>query len=148
MVTKQVLEDELKKAMLESDEMKKRSIRLLLANIKMAEIDQGKPLESSDLISVIQKDIKIRHEAIDGAEKAGRQEIIDQNKAEITFLESFLPMQLTEEELSNIVQSAITESGAASSSDMGKVMKAILPKIKGQASNDAVSKMVKRLLNS
>ncbi len=148
MVTKQVLEDALKKAMLESDEMKKRSIRLLLANIKMAEIDQGKPLESSDLISVIQKDIKIRHEAIDGAEKAGRQDIIDQNKAEITFLESFLPMQLTEEELSSIVQSAIIESGAASLSDMGKVMKVIMPKIKGQASNDAVSKMVKRLLNN
>ena len=90
MGTKKDFEDALKNALRESNEMKKRVIRLMLASIKMAEIEKGTVLEETDLVNLIQKDIKMRHETIEGAEKAGRQDLILLNREEIRFLEEFL----------------------------------------------------------
>lgn len=147
MDTKQILEADLKDAMRSSDEMKKRVIRLILAGIKMAEIDKGSPLQETEVINLIQKEIKMRHEAFEGAEKAGRQDLMATSQEEIKLLEQFLPKQLSEEEIIEIARSAIQEVGASGPSGMGKVMKIALPLIQGRAPNDLVSKLIQELLN-
>ncbi len=147
MGTKQTLEAALKDAIKTSDEAHKRAIRMILANIKLAEVEKGAPVEEAEVINILQKDIKIHYEAIQDAEKAGRADLIEKNRVEISILETFLPKQLSELELKELVQSTIQEVGATSPADMGKVMKNLLPKIQGRAPNDVVSKVVKEMLN-
>ncbi|HNO93359.1 MAG TPA: GatB/YqeY domain-containing protein, partial [Anaerolineales bacterium] len=95
----------------------------------------------------IQKEVKNRREALEEAKKANRSDLIADNEAEIKVLEEFLPKAMSADELRALVQAAITETGAAAPSDMGKVMKIVMPKVAGRAPNDAISSMVKELLN-
>jgi uncharacterized protein len=98
------------------------------------------------IVALVQKEIKNRREALEEAKKANRSDLVENNEAEIKVLEVFLPQAMPAEELRAIVQAAITETGAAAPSDMGKVMKVVMPKIAGRAPNDAISTVVKELL--
>ena len=98
------------------------------------------------IVALVQKDIKNRREAIEEAKKANRSDLIEGNEAEIKVLEVFLPQAMSADELRELVQAAITETGAAAPSDMGKVMKVVMPKVAGRAPNDAISTAVKELL--
>ncbi len=140
------LNNSMKDAMKSGDEVRKRTTRMALANIKQVEKDKQITLDDAAVISLLQKEIKNRREALDEAKKANRSDLIADNEAEIKVLEVFLPKAMPAEELRTLAQAAITEVGAASSSDMGKVMKALLPKVAGRASGDQVSAMVKELL--
>ncbi len=146
MTIKQQLEENLKEAMKSQDEDRKRVYRVVLASIRYLEKEQGKPLDDPATVEVLQKEIKIRREMIADALKADRPESIEEKELEINLIETFLPKQLSEDEIKEIVQKTITEVGAASPADMGKVMKAVLPQVKGLAPNDQVSRTVRELL--
>ncbi len=135
-----------KEALKAGDNLAKLTLRGALAAIKQIEVDERKELDDADILGILQKQVKSRHESIADAEKAERQDLIDEAKAEIAILEKFLPARLTEEEIQTIVKEAITEAGASSPADMGNVMKLVMPKIKGRADGSQVSSMVKELL--
>lgn len=143
---KNQLNEAMKEAMKSGDEVRKRTVRMVLAAIKQAEIDKQITLDDLAVISLIQKEIKNRREALEEAQKAGRADLVENNQAEIAVLEAFLPKALSADELRALVQAAIAESGATSLAEMGKVMKLVMPKVAGRAPGDAVSQMVRELL--
>ena len=120
---------------------------MLLSSIKFAEKTAGKELEDSEAVQILQKELKIRKESLAEAQKAGREESAAEAEKDIAAIEPFLPKQLSPEELKEIIQQVIDETGAQSAADMGKVMKAVMPKVKGLAANDLISKTVKELLS-
>jgi hypothetical protein len=128
------------------DVIRRTTIRMALAAIKQVEVDKRISLDDAAVMGILQKEIKNRREAIEEAKRAVRPDLISANEAEIAVLESFLPKAMNAEELRAIVQATITEVGASSASDMGKVMKAVMPKTAGRAPGDAVSAMVRELL--
>lgn len=128
------------------DDMRKQNIRMVMSAIKLSEVEKGAPLDETAVIAIIQKEVKSRQEAMLDAQKANRSDLSERAQAEMTFLESFLPRQLTPEELDALVHEAVAETGASSPADMGKVMKAMMPKIQGRAAGDQVSQAVRRQL--
>ena len=146
MSTRTDLENALKQAMREHDELRKRVVRLALANIKQTEIDKGAALDEAGVVAILQKEVKSRHESIADAERANRAELAEESKAEIRVLEDFLPKQMTAAELEELARQAIAETGATSQREMGQVMKALMPRVQGRATGDQVSQAVRRLL--
>ena len=140
------LNDSLKDAMKSGDTVRKNTIRMALAAVKQVEVDKRVSLDEAAIMSLLQKEIKNRREALEEAKKANRPDLASANEAEIAILEAFLPKAMSANELRALIQTAIAETGAASASDMGKVMKAVMPKVAGRAPNDAISAMVKELL--
>lgn len=147
MDTKTRLNESMKDAMKTGDEIRKRTVRMVLAGVKQVEVDKRADMEEMAVVALVQKEIKNRREAIEEAKKAGREDLIADNEAEIKVLEVFLPQAMPAEELRALVQAAIDETGAVAPSDMGKVMKVVMPKVAGRAPNDAISSAVKELLN-
>ncbi len=147
MSIKDTLNENLKEAMKAHDEDGKRVYRMVLSALKFAEKTSGKELEESEAIAILQKELKIRRESLDEAVKAGREEAAEEARKDIAAIEPLLPKQLSAEELRQIISEAIAEVGASAPSDMGKVMKAVMPKVKGLADNGLVSKTVKELLS-
>ena len=143
---KTLLENNLKDAMRTNNDLVRRTLRMVLAAIKLAEVEKGQKLDDAAVIAILQKEIKGRNEAINDAQRAGRADIIVDNQAEIGVLESYLPKQMSDPELHELVSSVISELGASSPADMGKVIKASLVKVAGRAPNDRVSAMVRQLL--
>jgi uncharacterized protein len=146
MDTKTQLNEAVKQAMKSGDEVRKRTIRMALAAIKQVEIDRRITLDEAAVLAILQKEIKSRREALEEAKTAKRDDLASANLEEIEVLNAFLPKGLSTEELKAIVQAAIAETGATSPADMGKVMKALLPKVAGRAPGDQVSAAVRELL--
>ena len=146
MSIKETLERDLREAMRNQRESQKRTIRMAIAAIKNAEIDRGQAMDDAGILTILQKEIKIRREEIEGAEKAGRNDLIAASKEEIVVLEAYLPKQLDEAAIRLLAQAAIAEVGAIGPTDMGRVMKALLPRVQGQAAGDVVGRVVKELL--
>lgn len=146
MSLKERLSNELKQAMKESDNEKKRVVRMIISSIKNIEIDKGKQLSDEEVISILHKEIKSRHEVIDGAKLSNRQDLIDEALNDISIIEKFLPEGLSQEEIVEIVKAAIKETEASSPTDMGKIMKIVLPQIAGRAPGNQVSQIVRDLL--
>lgn len=140
------LNDAVKEAMKSGDEVRKRTLRMVLAAVKQVEVDKRITLDDMAIIALVQKEIKNRREALEEAHKANRPDLAAENEAEIAVLEVFLPKAMPAEELRALVQAAIAESGAASMTDMGKVMKIVMPKVAGRAPNDMISATVRELL--
>ena len=147
MDTKTQLNESMKDAMKSGDEVRKRTVRMVLAAIKQAEVDKQTALDDPAVIALIQKEIKNRREAVEEAKKANRPELVNDNEAEIKVLEVFLPKAMPAEELRALVQAAIAETGASAPTEMGKVMKLVMPKVAGRAPNDMISSTVKELLS-
>ncbi|HEY5158997.1 MAG TPA: GatB/YqeY domain-containing protein [Anaerolineales bacterium] len=146
MDTKNQLEVALKEAMKAGDDVRKRTIRMMLAAIRQVEIDKQVKLDETAMVSIIQKEIKTRKEAVDEARRASRQDIVNATEAEITVLQAYLPEAMNADELKSLAETAITEVGATSPADMGKVMKLLMPRVAGRASGDQVSNTVRQLL--
>jgi uncharacterized protein YqeY len=140
------LEITLKDAMRAKDDVRKRTVRMALSAIRLAEIENGKPLDEAALYAIIQKEIKSRRESIADARQANRPELMSASEDEIKVLETFLPQQFTPQELEALARQAITEAGAASPGDMGKVMKLLTPRIAGRATGAQASQLVRQLL--
>lgn len=146
MSIKNQLNESMKDAMKSGDEVRKRTVRMALAAVKQAEVDKRIELDDMAIIALLQKEIKNRRESLEEAKKANRADLIADNEAEIKVLEAFLPKAMPEEELREIVNSAIAETDATSPADMGRVMKVVMAKVAGRAPNDAISRTVRELL--
>ena len=146
MAVKIYLEAALRDAMRANDAVRKSTLRVALTAIKEAEVQKMSELDDPAVLAILQKEVKSRQEALAEAEKAGRQDLVENAKAEMKVLEGFLPKGLSEQELEAIVQAAITEVGASTPADMGKVMKAVLPKVQGRADGGQVSQLVRSKL--
>lgn len=140
------LESDLKEAMKASDDLRKRTLRMVIASVKFSEIEHRVKPDDAVVMAILQKEIKSRREAIADAEKANRPDLAQASKDEIGVLEAYLPQGMSEAELRTAVQEVITQVNASGPADMGKVMKALLPKLQGRAPGDQVSKMVRELL--
>jgi hypothetical protein len=147
MPTKPELESLLKEAMRSGDALRKRTLRMILAGIKLAEVERRGPLDEPGLLAVLQKEARMRQEAIADAERAGRPDLVQDNRAELALIESFLPRGLSAEELEALARKAIAEAGATGPGDMGRVMKSLMPQVQGRADGKAVSELVRRLLS-
>ncbi len=142
------LTDAMRAAMRANDDVSRRTTRMVLAAIKQAEVDKRITLDDSAVMALLQKEIKNRREAIDEANKASRPDLVAENEAEIKVLGAFLPKALTPEELRDLAKAAIAETGATGPTDMGKVMKVLMPRVAGRAAGDQVSSAVKELLTA
>jgi uncharacterized protein len=140
------LNEAMKQAMRANDDVARRTTRMALAAIKQAEVDKRTTLDDATVISLVQKEIKNRREAIQESRQANRSDLVADNEAEIKVLEAFLPKAMSVEELRALAQAAVTETGASTQTDMGRVMKALMPKVAGRAAGDQVSAVVKELL--
>ncbi|WP_053957569.1 GatB/YqeY domain-containing protein [Inediibacterium massiliense] len=146
MLLKERLMADLKEAMKEKDKMKKSVVTMLRSAIKQYEIDHKVELDDESILDIISKQVKQKKDAIDEFAKGDRQDLVDEAKAEIDILMGYLPEQLTKEELSQIVSQVIDEVGANSMKDMGKIMSAIMPKVKGRADGKTINQIVKQFL--
>lgn len=150
-MTKQELQEELKQSMLAKDELKTSVLRMLLSAINYYEIQKGGAgytATDEDVMSVIGSQAKQRKDSIAEFEKAGRQELVDKEQKELEILSVYLPEQMSEEEVKKLVDEAVSQTGASTMADMGKVMGALSPKLKGKADMGIVSNLVKQALTS
>lgn len=148
---KQKLQEELKESMLAKDELRTSVLRLLLSSINYYEIQKGGAgytATPEDVLAVIQKEAKQRRDSISEFEKAQRQELADKEKKELEILQTFLPEQMSEEEVGKIVEQLISETGAQGIQDMRKVMGALTGQLKGKADMGLVSFLVHQKLSS
>lgn len=148
MSIKDLLTEDMKQAMKdrESGKLRLSVIRMARSNIKNIEIDGKKELNDDEVLTVLMKEVKMRQDSLEEFTKAGRNELAEQARQEIAILENYLPEQLGDEELKALVQEAISESGAVSPKDMGKVMSAVMAKTKGRAEGKRINTMVRELL--
>lgn len=141
------IEQDLKTAMIAHDEVRVRTLRSLKAAIQSREIEQGRgTLTEADIQAVLQKQAKQRRDAMAQFESAGRSDLFSREKEELAVIETYLPEQLSQNDLEAIIRSAISETGAESVRDMGRVMGVVMPKIKGRADGNLVRQAVTRLL--
>ncbi len=134
-------------AMRNKDEMTRDTIRVLLSAVKLAEVETGKPLEDNSILTIIQKEVKIRKETINELDNTGRVDLIEKAQKELGILEKFLPTQLSEDDLAQYVHEVIESTGASSMADMGKVMGILVSKLVGRASPDRISRVVRKILS-
>lgn len=140
------LKEEQKLAMKAKDKQRLGTIRLALAAIKQREVDEQITLSDDDIVGVLTKMVKQRRDSVSQYEAANRQDLADAEKIEITVLEEFMPQPLTDEEVSALIDSAITDSYATGMQDMGKVMAVLKPHIQGRADMGKVSGLVRAKL--
>lgn len=142
------LTEELKESLRAGNQTKVSVIRLLKSSIKNREIEKMAPLTEDEIIDVIMSGVKQRRESIEQFQKGGREDLARKEASEIEILQSFLPQPLSEEDLVNEIKSVIREVGASSPRDIGKVMKALMPRVRGRAEGARVSSLVKELMEA
>jgi uncharacterized protein len=133
-------------AMKAKDEAATSALRMLKSAIKYKEVDLKREIKDEEVIEVLSKQAKQRKESIEGFEKGGRADMAAKEKAELALIEKYLPASLSDEELAKLIEEAVKSTGAAGPKDMGKVMGALTPKIKGRADMGKVSTLVKTKL--
>jgi uncharacterized protein YqeY len=146
MSLKERIQQDVKDAMRAKDKPRLATIRLITAAIKQREVDERIDLDDTQVIAVLYKMVKQRRESISQFEKARRDDLIAQEKSELEIIQSYLPEQLTEAEITVLIDTAMAATGAASIKDMGKVMGQLKPKLQGRADMGAVSAMIKARL--
>jgi len=149
-MTKQTLREDLKQSMLARNELKTSVLRMLLSAINYYEIQKGGAgyqATEEDILTVTQNQAKQRRDSIEQFKTANRQELVDKETQELEILNAYLPAQMGEEEITKFVKEAITQTGATSIADMGKLMGALMPKVKGKADGNLVSSIVKKELS-
>ena len=148
MALKEQLTEDMKTAMTAKEEGKLRLgvIRMVRSAVRQAEIDGKKELDDDGVAAVISKELKQRKDSLEEFKKGGRDDLVEKTEEEIKVLLAYLPEQLDEGEIRSLVKAAIEETGAASPKDMGKVMKALMPKTKGKADGKLVNNIVKEML--
>ena len=146
MAIKDKLQDDLKDAMRQKDTIRKNVVQLIKAGVLQVEKDNKVTLDDEGVLAVIAKQLKQRRDSLPDYEKSGRDDLIAQLKREMELLMEYLPAQLTREELTEIVKNAITETGASTVKDMGKIMAAVMPKTAGRADGKEINLIARELL--
>jgi len=144
---KERITQEMKAAMKGGDKARLGVIRLILAALKQVEVDERIELDDDRVIAILDKMVKQRRDSVEQYEKAGRTELADQEKYEISVIQEFLPQPLSGEEIEALIEEAIAATGATSMKEMGKVMGMLKPKLQGRADMGAVSGLVKQKLS-
>ena len=146
MALKNQLMADMKEAMKAHDKDRLAVIRMVRGAVRQQEIDGKKELEDSDVIAVISKEVKMRRDSIEEFNKGGRQDLVEKTQAEIDILMPYLPAQLSEDEVRELVKAAVEATGAKTQKDMGKVMGKLMPKVKGCADGKMVNNIVRSML--
>lgn len=146
MSLKDRLMEDLKVSMKSGDKLTKNVVTMVRAAIKQREVDERVELNDEAIIDIISKQVKQKKDAIEDFKKGQRQDLVELTENEIDILLNYLPQQLTESELDEIVRAAIQEVGANSVRDIGKIMSNVMPKIKGKADGSMVNNIVKQYL--
>ncbi|KAB7670079.1 GatB/YqeY domain-containing protein [Bacillus sp. B1-b2] len=141
------LNNDMKQAMKNKEKDKLVVIRMIKASLQNEGIKLGSDLSEEDELSVLSREVKQRKDSLHEFEKAGRIDLVDKVRAELQHVEIYMPEQLSEEKLSEIVKETISETGATSKKEMGKVMAALMPKVKGKADGSLVNKLVQQHLS-
>ncbi len=143
---KERLQQDLKNAMRSGDKFQRDLLRGLLSAIKQVEVDDQSELDDVAVLAILTKQAKQRRESIQDAEKASRGEIVANEKAELAFIENYLPQMMEREEIEKVVAEAIAQVNAGSPKDMGKVMGVLMPQLKGVADGKLISEVVRQAL--
>lgn len=146
MSLKDLLLQDLKTAMKDGDTVAKTAIQMARSAVLQVEKDMKITLDDDGIVEIIAKEVKKRMDTLPDFEKSGREDLIDNLKAEIEVLKKYLPQQLSESEIEEIVKNAISSTGAASAKDIGKVMQAVMLETRGKADGKLVNQIVKKLL--
>jgi len=144
---KSKLQDDLKDAMKTKDTFKRDVIRFLMSALKQIEVDERKELSDSDIVKIIQKSLKQREDALSAFKDAGREDLYEKELAEATILKSYLPQQLSDENLKVIIQKHILATGATSLKEIGKIMAGVLAECEGVADGKRINTIAKELLS-
>jgi uncharacterized protein YqeY len=144
---KNQLQQDLKTALRQGDDVRKRTLRMLLAAIKNAEIEAQSELSQADILGIIQKEAKKRQETLAELAQLDRPDMVAAETAELEVLQGYLPKQLSRDEIVQIAQQAIADLGATSPKQMGQVMGNLMPQVKGRADGKLVSQVVRELLS-
>jgi uncharacterized protein YqeY len=146
MSLKETLLQDMKEAMKEKNTIRKNTIQLVRSGVLQIEKDKQIEMDDEGVFDIIVKELKKRRDSLPDFEKSGRTDLIEDLKKEIDILVAYLPEQLSDEDVEKIIKEAIQEIGAVTMKDMGKVMSAVTPKLKGRADNKKVSELVKQNL--
>ena len=147
MSLKERLMADLKDAMKNKDKLRKDVITMVRAAIKQKEVDERVELDDSDILDIVSKQLKEKKSSIDEFKKGNREDLVKQTNDEIEILLKYLPEQLSDEELKEIIKKVIDENEITSMKDIGKLMKNVMPLIKGKADGKQVNLIAKELLN-
>jgi uncharacterized protein YqeY len=143
---KQKLTDDLRQAMRDGNDVKRSTIRLLMASIKNVEIAKQEPLDDAGILGVIAKEVRQRQESIESFKQGNRPDLVAKEEAEMAVLQVYLPQQMTREEIVKVARQIITEVGAQGPGDKGKVMPKIIAQLKGKADGRDINAVVTELL--
>lgn len=146
MSLKEKLMDDLKQSMKNKDILRKNTITMVRAAIKQVEVDQRIELDDEGIIQIMGKQLKEKRNAIEEFKKGNRDDLVEQANGEIAILLEYLPKQLSEEELTEIVKEVLENGGYTSIKDMGKIMKDVMPKVQGKADGNMVNQVVRKIL--
>lgn len=142
------IKGDLEQAIRQRDTMRRSTLRLILANIHNAEIEQRKELDEADTLGVLAKEAKKRRESIEAYEKGNRPDLVEQEKAELAIITEYLPEQMSRDEIAAAAKKIIDDIGASGPGDKGKVMSQLMPQTKGKAEGKVVSDIVTELLSN
>jgi len=145
---KQKLADDLKQAVRDGDKVRRAAIRLLIANIKNAEIARQADLDDADILGIIAKEVRQHKESIEAFKQGNRDDLVAQEEAELAVLQEYLPKQMTREEIIAEARQVIDEVGAQGPGDKGKVMPKLIAQLKGKADGREINDVVTELLAS
>ncbi len=143
---KEKLTEDLKKAMKDGDNTKRSVVRMIMSAIKNAEITKRSDLEDSDILGIIAKEARVREESIEAFKQGNRQDLVDQQEAELAILQEYLPKKATREEIVEAARAVIAEVGAEGPRDKGKVMPSLIAQFKGKADGRNINEVVTELL--
>ncbi len=141
------VQEQLKQAMRDQNAIERSALRMLIAAFKNAEIEALAPLTDAQALAVLQKQAKQRRESIEEFSKAGRQDLVDQEAAELVVLEKFLPAQASDDDILAAAREVVASTGASGPRDIGKVMPLLVERFAGQADGRRISEIVRTLLN-
>ena len=141
------LNSDIKQAMKNKEKDKLSVIRMIKASIQNEALKTGKEISEEEELTVLSREVKQRKDSLHEFDKAGRQDLVEKIRTELQYVELYMPKQLSEEEVSEIVKQAISETGASTKAEMGKVMAVIMPKVKGKADGSLVNKLVQQHLS-
>jgi len=145
---KETLQTDVKSAMREGDTLKRDTLRMLLAAIKQEEVDRQVELDDEQCQQVLTKQAKQRRESIADAERAGRDDIVVQEQAELAIIQGYLPQMMDRSEIESIATQVISEQDASGMQDMGRVMGQLMPRLQGRADGKLASQVVRELLQA